>query len=206
MKSKQMTGRQRQALETKSRIRKAALELFDRNGFDNVSMEDIAEASGCSVGNIYHYFQGKSDLVGAVTDNVDASYRGLEERYLARLEAGEDAVSLMTEFMGDALMTDCGEELLFRCFIHSLEYPEQGTLVLDPESKYMRILKALSEGIAGSHTLREGFDEDTLSWDFMVINRGILLQWRIEGGGFDAEVKGKAMIGAYLKGAIIDEQ
>ena len=40
----------------------------------------------------------------------------------------------------------------------------------------------------------------------MVINRGILLQWRREGGGFDAEVKGKAMISAYLKGAIIDEQ
>ena len=48
---KQLTARKRQALEMRSRIQNVALDLFDRDGFENVSVEQIAQAAGCSVGN-----------------------------------------------------------------------------------------------------------------------------------------------------------
>ena len=53
---KQLTARQRQALEMRSRIQAVALDLFDKESFEAVSVEQIAQAAGCSVGNIYHYF------------------------------------------------------------------------------------------------------------------------------------------------------
>lgn len=53
--AERMTARKRQALEMRSRIQSAALDLFDKEGFENVSVEEIAQAAGCSVGNIYHY-------------------------------------------------------------------------------------------------------------------------------------------------------
>ena len=56
---KQLPARKRQALEMRSRIQNVALDLFDRDGFENVSVEQIAQAAGCSVGNIYHYFKSK---------------------------------------------------------------------------------------------------------------------------------------------------
>lgn len=40
----------------------AALELFSSNGFGATSMREIAEASGVSVGNIYHHFHGKEAI------------------------------------------------------------------------------------------------------------------------------------------------
>ena len=40
-------------------IQETALDLFDREGFENVSVEEIAQTAGCSVGNIYHYFKSK---------------------------------------------------------------------------------------------------------------------------------------------------
>ena len=40
--SERMTARKRQALEMRSRIQSAALDLFDREGFENVSVEEIA--------------------------------------------------------------------------------------------------------------------------------------------------------------------
>ena len=52
---KELTSRKKQAMEMRSRIQAVALELFDKEGFENVSVEQIAQAAGCSVGNIYHY-------------------------------------------------------------------------------------------------------------------------------------------------------
>ena len=51
---KELTPRKKQALEMRSRIQNVALELFDKEGFENVSVEQIAQTVGCSVGNIYH--------------------------------------------------------------------------------------------------------------------------------------------------------
>ena len=47
---KELTPRKKQALEMRSRIQNVALELFDKEGFENVSVEQIAQAVGCSVG------------------------------------------------------------------------------------------------------------------------------------------------------------
>ena len=74
---KQLTARKRQALEMRSRIQNVALDLFDRDGFENVSVEQIAQAAGCSVGNIYHYFKSKDELIIHVTSSAShlPSYR-----------------------------------------------------------------------------------------------------------------------------------
>lgn len=44
---KEMTPRKRQALEMRAKIQNTALSLFDREGFENVSVEEIAQAVGC---------------------------------------------------------------------------------------------------------------------------------------------------------------
>ena len=43
---KELTPRKKQALEMRSRIQNVALELFDKEGFENVSVEQIAQAVG----------------------------------------------------------------------------------------------------------------------------------------------------------------
>ena len=79
-----MTSRKKQALETRARIQNVALDLFDREGFENVSVEEIARAAGCSTGNIYHYFKSKDELAIQVTSRVDAAYLELEQEYAQR--------------------------------------------------------------------------------------------------------------------------
>ena len=68
--SERMTARKRQALEMRSRIQSAALDLFDREGFENVSVEEIAQTAGCSVGNIYHYFTNKDEIFRTILKPV----------------------------------------------------------------------------------------------------------------------------------------
>ena len=58
-----MTNRDRQALESKARIFNAATDLIREEGYDNVTIEDICNKTGMSVGAFYHYFKSKSEIV-----------------------------------------------------------------------------------------------------------------------------------------------
>lgn len=55
--------RARKRRQTERRIQTAALALFDRHGFDDVTVEDVAAASDVSVATVYRYFATKENLV-----------------------------------------------------------------------------------------------------------------------------------------------
>ena len=139
--SERMTARKRQALEMRSRIQSAALDLFDREGFENVSVEEIAQTVGCSVGNIYHYFKSKDELAIQVTQMVDEAYMALEEEYLADREtSGREK---LLDFVGRSLEISASDEMLYKAFIHGLRYPEQAVLQKNDKRVYYRLLREL---------------------------------------------------------------
>ena len=115
---KELTSRKKQAMEMRSRIQAVALELFDKEGFENVSVEQIAQAAGCSVGNIYHYFKSKDELVIQVTSSVDAQYSVLEESYLA--DEANSWHDKLLDFVGQALVISANDPSLYRSFIHGI--------------------------------------------------------------------------------------
>lgn len=55
--------RSRRPDERPSEIMEAALELFSTQGFRATTLDQVAEAAGVTKGAIYHYFQGKDDLL-----------------------------------------------------------------------------------------------------------------------------------------------
>ncbi|HEX2125260.1 MAG TPA: helix-turn-helix domain-containing protein, partial [Thermoleophilaceae bacterium] len=44
----------------------AALLLFNEAGYNLTSVQEIAEAAEASVGSVYHHFDGKEDIAGAI--------------------------------------------------------------------------------------------------------------------------------------------
>ena len=55
--------RQIRAAETRKKIVSAAKKLIAENGFENVSIEDIAIEAGVSTGSFYTYFKKKEDVI-----------------------------------------------------------------------------------------------------------------------------------------------
>lgn len=134
----------------RSRIQNVALELFDKEGFENVSVEQIAQAVGCSVGNIYHYFKSKDELVIQVTSSVDAQYSVLEESYLA--DEANSWHDKLLDFVGQTLVISAEDPSLYRSFIHGIRYPQQGILRDNEKRVYFRVLRELVDGLqAGGH-------------------------------------------------------
>lgn len=195
---KELTARKKQAIEMRARIQDVALDLFDREGFENVSVEQIAQTAGCSVGNIYHYFKSKDELVIQVTDSVDAQYRVLEAGYLA--DEANSWHDKLLDFVGQSLVISAADPSLYRSFIHGIRYPEQAILRDNEKRVYFRLLREIVDGCKQEESVHPTRDREELVADLVAMHRGLLLEWRIYEGGFDLPRRGRRMAAALLDG------
>jgi len=56
--------------DTKQKIIGSAIELFNENGIANVRLQQIADASGISVGNLAYHFRNKFIIISAVYEQI----------------------------------------------------------------------------------------------------------------------------------------
>lgn len=54
---------QQKSKETKERIFRAAKEILQKNGYENLSIKNICKVAGVSNGSFYHHFKTKDDLL-----------------------------------------------------------------------------------------------------------------------------------------------
>jgi AcrR family transcriptional regulator len=69
--------------EQRLRVLAVAAELFSEHGFDDVTMADIARASGVARATVFNYFGSKYALVEEITKSVVDVYSGMLDDALA---------------------------------------------------------------------------------------------------------------------------
>lgn len=118
-----------QVNEAKQHIFNAALELFNRQGYKEVSVRKIARRAGCSPATIYNFYRDKDALY------LDLLNRGFEI-LLGRIEEASGAggpIELRRSFAG-----------IFFCF--SRDYPNYYDIMfIYPVTKYFNYVGASSE-------------------------------------------------------------
>ncbi len=196
--SENLTSRQKQAQEMRDRIRNVALSLFNKRGFDAVSMASIAREAGCSVGNIYNYFKSKEELAAAITENVDAAYEEIEKEYLA--DENGTALDHLLDFVGRTLRISFEDPILYPSFVYATKNPESGLLDIKPERVYFRMLKDLVLACQKEGSLKDSVDADEMVRRLVVIHRGVLIEHRLEMGSFALEEEGRAIVSAMISG------
>src|SRR4051794_2279921 len=87
-------------------VSNVALDLFSRHGFDETTMDDVADALGVGRRTVFRYFPSKNDLVWG---DFDAVLRRLEADFAAAdpnaplAEALRDAVIASNTYPPDVL-------------------------------------------------------------------------------------------------------
>ena len=78
MKIGTLSRREREKLRQRSDMLKAALKLFSKNGYHNVSMRKIAQKAEFAIGTIYKFFKNKEDLYRAlIMEQADEFHNAL---------------------------------------------------------------------------------------------------------------------------------
>jgi AcrR family transcriptional regulator len=80
----------------RARVVEIATELFIRRGFAEVSVNEIADAAGMSVGSLYKYIRAKEDILWLVMDSI---YGTLEAILSAERSEAKDAAEALDHAM-----------------------------------------------------------------------------------------------------------
>jgi AcrR family transcriptional regulator len=120
-----MDGFEKRRNDKKKAIIKAAVDLFDRHGFDRVTVSEIAEQAHVSKVSVYNFFESKDNLrrtiIRGILDESLERYRALLEKEEAFMDKIGEYLRLRTwyygqysvEFLFDALKTDPEVQAMF---------------------------------------------------------------------------------------------
>ncbi|WP_136658544.1 TetR/AcrR family transcriptional regulator [Nitratireductor sp. XY-223] len=113
-------GAERRGSASRREILDAAARLFQKNGYGNTSLRELANEVGMKAGSLYYHFASKEQLAIEV---LGAGVKGVAQTVSARLaEAGADAsasqrVSIAIRAHLDAILNDSGyTSAHIRCF------------------------------------------------------------------------------------------
>lgn len=96
--------RQKQ-IQRRSEIIDKVMQLTENTPFEELSIRDICEGTGISVGSFYHYFREKGDLVCGLLERIDVA---MEKEIIPNLTSESDHENLRFFSRGIA-----------RCFVNS---------------------------------------------------------------------------------------
>lgn len=90
--------------DTKQRIIEKALELFSANGYDFVSMGEIAEAVGIKAPSLYNHYSGKQAIFDAIVEAAAVQYEEYTDKIDIHVQNSAQDIPVFTEITEDGLV------------------------------------------------------------------------------------------------------
>jgi AcrR family transcriptional regulator len=96
MEGKKLSRREREKLWQRQEMLDAALELFSKKGYHNVSMHEIAEKSEFAIGTLYKFFRNKEDLYKSL---ISEQANRFHEAVTKAIEEGDDEIEKLRNYV-----------------------------------------------------------------------------------------------------------
>ena len=104
--------------DTKQRILDKALELFSTQGYDSVSVGEIAKAVGIKAPSLYNHFPSKQAIFDAIMEFTAAQYEADTDQINIHVQNAAQDIPVFTEITADVLF-----EKVRQIFEYSLHQP-----------------------------------------------------------------------------------
>jgi len=181
------TKRQEQARETKNRIYASAIELMELEGFDNITIADISEKAGVSVGAFYHYFSSKNDILAEIFHRADEYFSTRVVNSLSQESIPKQIVEYFDHYAKFNLMS--GVETTQQLFNPKIKFfIKEGRPMI--EILHDLILKGQKK-----NEIRGDIVAEELVSYLFVMARGVVFEWSLYDGDYDLE----AMMHKYME-------
>ena len=172
----------RKRISTKSRIVKAAWNLFYKKGYEQTTVEDIISASKTSKGTFYHYFKGKEALLNSLSDLFDEKY----EELAAVIDPAMSAYDKLLYLNHDLFyMIETSVDIDLLAFLYSSQLTTKGKKSLsDSKRFYFKwITEILEDGLADGE-FKDTSSAKELMKIYAMFERALLYDWALFRGKY----------------------
>ncbi|AGL00554.1 TetR/AcrR family transcriptional regulator [Desulfoscipio gibsoniae] len=190
---------ERKKKETRRKIITTALDLFRRQGFDNTTMEQIAEKADIARKTLYNHFPVKEAIVDEYMRDISSELAGktmesikklpdTRSRLMAALDKAYQWVENNPEFTGICL----GYRMKNMCRGSKDESAEKGTRSI--VSEIIRLGQENGE-------IRRDFPVSVLATQIDILRSAVVLDWLKDMSKFELRRKMAGVIDLFLNGA-----
>ncbi|MBS4024682.1 MAG: TetR/AcrR family transcriptional regulator [Clostridia bacterium] len=178
-----LTSRQLKALETKKAIFESAITLFKEQGFDNVSIDDVAQRAGTSKGSFYTHFKSKSQIIIEQFQKMDDHYLDIASHLWQYNSATEKLLAFAKEQL-IFIKEKVGLDVLNIVYITQLTDSSEKIVVDENRPLYRIIQQIITEG-QNSGEFRDDLSSIELTRFVARCMRASFFDWCVHNGSYD---------------------
>ncbi|WP_346664117.1 TetR/AcrR family transcriptional regulator [uncultured Merdimonas sp.] len=172
----------RKRISTKSRIVKAAWNLFYKKGYEQTTVEDIINASRTSKGTFYHYFKGKESLLNSLSYLFDEKYEELSASIDPDMSAYDKLLHLNHELF---YMIETSVDISLLAFLYSSQLVTKDKKSLaDSKRFYFKWITEILEDGLKSGEFKNTSTAKELMKIYAMYERAILYDWALYRGKY----------------------
>ncbi len=181
--------------ELRQRILDAAWELFDEKGYKKTTVNDIIRRADTSKGGFYYYFESKDELLHSLYNIFDREY----EKFYKTMDESLDSMTRLKQL---------SQYMLY--FIEGNTSPEFMIALYDMQEKkrdnfqdqnryYFRLVKKIIAEGQQRKEIRDDMTAEELEHHVLVLEKGIILDWCVQNGGFSLGYFGTKNFELYIE-------
>lgn len=177
MLQKELTKRQIQAQHTRNTIYSTAVDLMEKKGFQNITVEEICKIAGVSVGSFYNCFKSKSEILNEIFKQADEYFQNIGPDELKNGSAIDRIIRYFEIYAEYSVKRGVD-------FIKQL-YGVRNNLFIT-KGRYLQALlhDIISEGQESGEIGRDMTPDEAVEYMFIAI-RGVVYHWCLYDGQFD---------------------
>ena len=190
-------NREREKTGLKEEIKAAAWELFYEKGYEETTINDIIKKANTSKGGFYYYFKAKDELLHSLYSFFDREY----EKFYDNMDKSLDSLvqlKQLSQYVSYFIEGNVSAELLAALYQSQLVKKKQDCF-LNPDRYYNRLVrKILGEGQEKGEIRRDMAVEE-LAHHVLLLERGIIMDWCVQNGGFSLGYYGTRNFDLYIE-------
>jgi AcrR family transcriptional regulator len=194
-----LTSRKLQAIETKEKIFRTAIDLFSKKGFENVRIEDICSRIGLSKGAFYTHFASKDQIIIEQFRDIDTYNAREMAGVIARQKTFHDMWTTWSR-MYLKYIHNLGKPLVKVAYRSQISLDKKFSFLIDEKrSIYTFMEQVISDG-QNRGEVRSDISSKELTRLVVRAYRGIIYDWCLSGSKFDLGTSWKEMDALMLRG------
>jgi len=180
-------------MQRRSEIIETVIPLLEKTSFEDLSMADICQAAGISVGSFYHYFHAKSDILVGLLALIDEY---METEVFPLLKEQNEIENLKLFAHHWAVYVD--EHGLERSKLISSVIPSDEDLSGHKRVSLRRLEQIIMDG-QEKKQIRGDIPAEELTDLFFLAMRGVTVDWSRTDGRYSVVSKMDRYIGLFVQ-------